>query len=168
MEFQKESLMRSFLSLCLLGAVLPFAGCAEQASYHADAYRVPDLTVASPDYSTKSTSTDIVTRTDNKTPELSASNSAQNSRDRYGNNPTPVDQSNDPQDIAIPRSMRQALVGDQSMSFSARNIKIITANKVMTLRGPVASDSEREAIVDKARTIPGVASVDNQLDIANR
>ena len=45
-----------------------------------------------------------------------------------------------------------AVMADGSLSFTAKNVKIITQNGKVTLRGPVNSADERNAIVRRATT----------------
>jgi osmotically-inducible protein OsmY len=52
------------------------------------------------------------------------------------------------------------------MSINARNIKIVTSQGKVTLRGPVASAAEKDAIDKMARDVAGSDNVDNQLEIA--
>jgi osmotically-inducible protein OsmY len=47
----------------------------------------------------------------------------------------------------------------------AKNIKIITADGIVTLRGPVQSSQEKEVIEVKARQLSGMNQVDNQLEV---
>src|SRR5438045_5826207 len=68
-----------------------------------------------------------------------ADNTAKNERDRSGNTKTSGDQSNSAADIKLSADIRRAVVGDGSLSMTAKNLKIISANGVVTLRGPVNS-----------------------------
>lgn len=54
---------------------------------------------------------------------------------------------------------------NDSLSFSAKNVKIITVNGVVTLRGPVTSDKEKHKIGQVARSVSGVKQVNNDLEI---
>jgi osmotically-inducible protein OsmY len=58
------------------------------------------------------------------------------------------------------------VVEDDSLSTSAHNVKIITVDGVVTLRGPVKSERERNAIAAKAKSVAGVKQVQNKLEIA--
>src|SRR5262247_1894418 len=64
-------------------------------------------------------------------------NTSHNVRDRSGNTLTPGDQSSDKAYMDLTRHIRKAVVADKSLSTTAHNIKIITVNGVVTLRGPV-------------------------------
>ncbi len=143
------------LPMLLLSAVL-VAGCN-------------DNTTTTPDKPSSETVTESrsVTRSDNMNGPTTTqpNNTEKNKRDRSGDTKTPFDQSNDSADIKITADLRQAIVNDKNLSFSAQNIKIITANGVVTLRGPVASTEERDSIVAKATQLAGVSRVDNQLEV---
>ncbi len=49
---------------------------------------------------------------------------------------------------------------DSSLSFTAKNVKIITIGGKVTLRGPVKTDAERSAIEAQAKNVAGVSKVD--------
>jgi hyperosmotically inducible periplasmic protein len=97
-----------------------------------------------------------------------ADNSGKNVRDRQDSSKTPGDQSNSKADLAITQAVRKAVVADKELSTKAHNVKIITANGVVTLRGPVNSSEEKDKIAETAKRVAGVKSVDNKLEIASR
>jgi osmotically-inducible protein OsmY len=82
--------------------------------------------------------------------------------------PTPMDQGENQKDLAITQEIRRSLMKDDLLSTTAKNVKVITADGVVTLRGPVNTQQEKQTIQDKARQVAGVLRVDNQLDVANR
>ena len=96
-----------------------------------------------------------------------ADNSGKNVRDRNDGRMTPGDQANNKTDTAITQQIRKAVVADKGLSTNAHNVKIITANGVVTLRGPVKSASEKASIEEKAKQTAGVTRVDNQLEVAS-
>ena len=51
------------------------------------------------------------------------------------------------------------------LSVSAQNVKIITANGRVTLRGPVESDDERRIVEELAVAATSAGSVDNQIEV---
>lgn len=69
-------------------------------------------------------------------------------------------------DREITRQIRKALVADKSLSSYAHNVKIITTNGTVTLRGPVRTEDEKSSIESKAKAIAGVSDVKNELTIA--
>ena len=97
---------------------------------------------------------------------VAADNTKVNKRDSDGAAPTPIDQGNNASDLKTTQEIRKAVVGDGSLSFTAKNVKIITTGGKVTLRGPVKSAEEREKIAALARKIAGAANVDNQLEVA--
>jgi hyperosmotically inducible protein len=92
-------------------------------------------------------------------------NTGRNVRDR-GDTVTSGDQSESKADIATTAKIRQAVVADDSLSTSAHNVKIITANGAVTLRGPVKSDEERKKIAAVAEQVAGAGKVQNYLEVA--
>jgi hyperosmotically inducible protein len=92
-------------------------------------------------------------------------NTGRNVRDRGGVTRTPGDQSESEADRSVTQQIRRAVVADDSLSTMAKNVKIITAEGVVTLRGPVQSPHEKEVIEAKARQFAGINQVDNQLEV---
>jgi hyperosmotically inducible protein len=84
---------------------------------------------------------------------------------RSGATLTSDDQAESVADRRLTQWLRQAIVADMSLSTTAKHIKIITLNSLVTLRGPVNSPQERERIEAKAQFIAGMHKVDNQLEI---
>jgi len=80
---------------------------------------------------------------------------------------TAGDQPNTESDLKITQAIRQAVVADKELSVNAHNVKIITANGAVTLRGPVKSSEEKANIGAKAKQVAGVTRVDNQIEIAS-
>ena len=85
-----------------------------------------------------------------------------------GAKPTASDQSNDPVDVRITREIRQAIVDDDSLSTNAHNVKVITVDGVVTLRGPVDDAAEQARVVSAAREVEGVKRIENQLEVTPR
>jgi hyperosmotically inducible periplasmic protein len=95
----------------------------------------------------------------------SPSNTGRNARDRSGDTKTPMDQSNTARDTEITAAVRRGITDEPSMSVEGRNCKVITDGGVVTLRGVVSTQAEKETIDRIARETPGVTRVDNQLEI---
>lgn len=77
---------------------------------------------------------------------------------------TAQNQSSRPESVRITRAIRQQIIDRQDLSTAAKNIKVITDDKgAVTLRGPVKSSSEREAIEEIARDNAQGGQVSNQL-----
>jgi len=97
--------------------------------------------------------------------KVDADNTGKNQRDRAAESKTPGDQSNSPEDLKITQAIRQSVVKDKSLTMTAKNIKIITAGGLVTLRGPVNSAEEKTKIEQVAKSAAGAAKVDNQLEV---
>jgi len=101
---------------------------------------------------------------DNSTP--AANNSGRNERDRSGDTKTSGDQSNSSADIKMTAAIRRAVMHDDSLSMTAKNVKIITADGVVTLRGPVKTAAEKAAIAKHAMAVAGDhAKIENQIEV---
>jgi osmotically-inducible protein OsmY len=92
-------------------------------------------------------------------------NTGRNVRDREHNTLTPGDQSEMSQDRKLTQSIRQSVMKDKSLSTAARNVKIITTQGKVTLRGPVNSEEEKTKIHELAKAAAGQVPVDNQLEV---
>jgi len=92
-------------------------------------------------------------------------NTATNERDRSGETQTSGDQSNSKDDVNTTAAIRRAVVKDNSLSATAKNVKIITANGTVTLRGPVKTDAEKAKIAKLAESAAGNAKINNQLEV---
>lgn len=99
------------------------------------------------------------------TAAMPADNSGVNDRDRSDQTLTPEDQSQSKSDIKLAAKIRRAVVKKSGLSISGKNIKIITLNNQVTLRGPVKNEAERATIEKTVRKAAGNAIVDSQLEI---
>jgi hyperosmotically inducible protein len=107
---------------------------------------------------------------DTRTPsaQTAPDNTGKNVRDRDDKTLTPLDQSESEADRTLTQRIRQAVVDDDSLSTNAKNVKIITVNGRVTLRGPVTSKQEKAAIATKAQQLAGADKVDDQLEITGK
>jgi hypothetical protein len=93
-------------------------------------------------------------------------NTARNAQDRNDQAKTPFDQAEKGSDIATTAAIRREILKTDGLSTNADNIKIITADGMVTLRGVVASESERETVKAIAVRIAGAPEkVDVQLEV---
>ena len=97
-----------------------------------------------------------------------ADNTGINARDRDTNNLTAGDQGNSSNDRDITQRIRRALTSDSTYSTTAKNVKIITVNGRVTLRGPVNSDAEKSGIEKLAKDNAGEGNVDDQLEVKSQ
>ena len=100
-----------------------------------------------------------------ESPPPARDNSAVNVRDRAPGAMTADQESNAKSDVELTRRIRRAVVKDHSLSMLAHNVKIVSANGSVTLRGPVKTEEEKTAIASKAQAIAGAGNVNNQLEV---
>ena len=100
---------------------------------------------------------------------LAASSALENTeinvRDKDNTTLTPEDQKETESDIKITADIRKAIIKNKSLSVDAQNVKIITRNGLVTLRGPVETKKESKKLKKIAKHTLGVLKVDNQLEI---
>ena len=96
--------------------------------------------------------------------DVDRDNSAVNIRDRDSDLKTPMDQGQGKSDINITASIRKGVMNSQ-MSTNAQNVKIITMDGLVTLRGPVKNQQEKTQVEEIARSVAGVKTLDNQLEV---
>jgi osmotically-inducible protein OsmY len=63
------------------------------------------------------------------------------------------------------QNIRKAIMADQSMSTYAKNVKVISENGKITLKGPVRTDEERKNVEAKAVEIAGAGNVVNKITV---
>ncbi len=95
---------------------------------------------------------------------IDSDNSAINQRDRSDSTMTPLDQNENQNDIDITAKIRKQVV-DTKMSINAQNVKIMTQDGKVTLRGPVATAEEKTTIESIARKVAGESNINSQLDV---
>jgi osmotically-inducible protein OsmY len=93
-------------------------------------------------------------------------NTKTNQGDASKNAKTADQQKMNPADRETTKKIRSALMDDKSLSTYAHNIKIITTDGMVTLKGPVRSEDEKSAIEAKARQIAGDSNVTSNLTVA--
>jgi hyperosmotically inducible protein len=95
-----------------------------------------------------------------------SANQADNTRNNKGDQTTADQQKENTADRQITQKIRSAIVKDKELSTYAHNVKIITQNGEVTLKGPVRTEQEKESIESKAVGIAGSGHVTNQLEVA--
>jgi hyperosmotically inducible protein len=94
-----------------------------------------------------------------------SSTAPDNSAHNKSQNKTADNQKENAPDREITQKIRQSIMDDKSLSTYAHNVKIITQNGQVTLKGPVQSDTEKQTIASKAADIVGQQKVNNQLTV---
>jgi hyperosmotically inducible protein len=97
-----------------------------------------------------------------------ADNSKTNERDRSANEPTADQQKENRSDRDITQQIRQSIMKDKSLSTDGHNVKIITQNGQVTLKGPVRSEDEKKAIQAKAAEVAGENKVTRELNVKSQ
>ena len=97
-----------------------------------------------------------------------ADNTARNADDRDMDNLTPLDQSHDAKDVDITRAIRKALMDDDRLGTNAKNVKVITLDGSVTLRGVVASAGEKARVLAIANEAGGLQRVQDELEVIAR
>ena len=71
-----------------------------------------------------------------------------------------------PADRELARKIRASITDDKALSTYAHNIKIISQDGKVTLKGPVRSEDEKANIEAKAAAVAGEGHVTDQLEVA--
>ncbi|HLJ15640.1 MAG TPA: BON domain-containing protein [Bryobacteraceae bacterium] len=95
-----------------------------------------------------------------------ADNTRTNKGDASKDATTSDQQKMNPTDSAITRKIRSEIMKDKSLSTYAHNVKIITQDGKVTLKGPVRTSEEKAAVEEKAATVAGSGNVTSELEIA--
>ena len=98
-------------------------------------------------------------------PNVNADNTGINKRDRNKQTLTPGDQSTASADVKLTQTIRKAIFKAKSLSTTAKNVKIITINGRVTLRGPVKTEEEKMEIANMAQSVAGKTQVENRLEV---
>jgi hyperosmotically inducible protein len=99
------------------------------------------------------------------TDSTKADNTKRNAAEPNKNTDTAEKQSNSKDDLTLTQKIRQAVIADGSLSMNAKNVKIITRNGKVTLKGPVDSQQEKDTIGAKSQEVAGKENTDNQLEV---
>ena len=93
-------------------------------------------------------------------------NTAVNKRDRADNAVTADSQKMTKEDRDLTQKIRKSIVADKALSTYAHNIKIISRDGAVTLRGPVRTEEEKMTVLAKAKEIAGDSRVTDDLSVA--
>jgi hyperosmotically inducible periplasmic protein len=143
--------------LSVFGASLFFLGCSSTPAQ-------TDTNMYSGTADTNSSRTYSASSTNYSTNNVD--NSGINRRDQNNTNLSALDQGNSQTDIRLSANIRRQVVAStNNFSVAAHNVKIITQNGKVTLRGPVNTDQEKTQIGAIANNVAGEGNVDNQLEV---
>jgi len=99
------------------------------------------------------------------TKSTAADNTAVNKRDRKDQSPSADKAKDNSSDREVMKHIRKDVVDDKSLSTYAHNVKIVSVNGKVTLRGPVRSEEEKRAIEEHAKKYAGDQNVTNELTV---
>ena len=89
-----------------------------------------------------------------------------NTRENKDNQPTADQQKETKADRDLAAKIRTSIMADKSLSTYAHNVKIIVQNGEVTLKGPVRSDQEIQAIQAKAQQVATPSAIHNEMTVA--
>ncbi|WP_084079805.1 BON domain-containing protein [Edaphobacter aggregans] len=75
-------------------------------------------------------------------------------------------QSNTKSDRDITAKIRKEIMANKDLSTYAHNVKIVTKNGAVTLKGPVKSDDEKAKVAEIAANVVSADKVTNEITIA--
>jgi hyperosmotically inducible periplasmic protein len=105
---------------------------------------------------------------DTKQSQQAPDNTKINQRDRSKSEPTADQQKDNRSDRELARQIRRAIVKDKSLSTYAHNIKVIAQDGMVTLKGPVNTQEEKQAIEAKAAAIAGQGKITNEIEVGSK
>ena len=92
-------------------------------------------------------------------------NTKVNKRDRSKTAPTADQAKNTVNDRDVMQKIRKAVMDDKSLSTYAHNVKIISQNGKVTLKGPVRSEEEKSTVTKLATDVAGAGNVTDQITV---
>ena len=95
----------------------------------------------------------------------SADNTKVNKRDRKTGAVTADQQKENEGDRELTANIRKALMDNKELSTYAHNVKIVSLNGIVTLKGPVRSEDEKKVVEAKAIEIAGAGKVKNMISV---
>ncbi len=99
------------------------------------------------------------------TQSSASDNTKVNQGDRNGTDLTADQQKMDRSDRDLTQQIRKSITEDKSLSTYAHNVKVISQNGQVTLKGPVRSEEEKQAIESKAAAIAGQGKVTSEITV---
>ena len=94
-----------------------------------------------------------------------ADNTKMNKGDKSTQSPTADRAKSNLSDREVMAHIRRDVVKDKTLSVYAHNVKIISSNGKVTLRGPVHTDQEKQAIEQYAKKYAGDMNVTNEITV---
>jgi len=98
--------------------------------------------------------------------QQSTDNTRVNRQEQNRNGVTADQQGKNSSDRKITQQIRESITKDKNLSTYGHNVKVVTQNGTVTLKGPVRSDEEKKAIEAKATEIAGPGNVNSELTVS--
>lgn len=125
-------------------------------------------TGAWPDYDDAANTEALRTYRDSVGGDVTApDNSAQNEKAKNKDVMIPTDQGNSDKDVQITKDIRASIMATD-LSFNAKNIKIITRDEKVVLKGVVENHAEHAAILKIARNHANSAKITDELEAKSK
>jgi hyperosmotically inducible protein len=96
-----------------------------------------------------------------QTNQTAPDNSAQNKNQPQ----TAEDQANSQSDRDITAKIRKSIMADKDLSTDAHNVKIITKNGAVTLKGPVQSADEKQKVMSCASNVVSPDKISDEISV---
>jgi hyperosmotically inducible periplasmic protein len=94
-----------------------------------------------------------------------ADNTKMNKGDKSTNSPTADRAKNNLSDREVMAHIRRDVVKDKTLSMNAHNVKIMSMNGKVVLRGPVNSEQEKQTVEQYAKKYAGDMNVTNEISV---
>jgi len=98
--------------------------------------------------------------------QTATDNTKVNKADRAKGAVTADQQKENAADLDLTKKIRQLVISDKSLSTYAHNVKIVTQDGQVTLKGPVRSEAEKTSLAAMATKIAGEGNVTNEITVA--
>ena len=97
--------------------------------------------------------------------QVKPDNTKVNKRDRAPGAVTADQQKMNAGDRDLTAKLRRSIMADKSLSTYAHNVKIVSQDGTVTLKGPVRSEEEVNNILAKAKAVTSEAKVVNEMSV---
>jgi hyperosmotically inducible periplasmic protein len=109
--------------------------------------------------------TGVLASAQDSSQQTAPDNTKVNERDKDKSQPTADQQKDNRSDRDITQQIRQSVMKDKALSTYAHNVKIISQNGMVTLKGPVRSEDEKHSVEAKAAEVVGQDKVTSELEV---
>jgi hyperosmotically inducible protein len=104
-------------------------------------------------------------RAQSSTSQAAPDKAPDNSKQNKNHAQTADNQTNAKSDRLMTASARKAIMADKDLSTYAHNVKIVTVNGAVTLKGPVKSDEEKQKVAADVSSVVSADKITNELTV---